>query len=91
MWHGLFDSTAIGKKAEITVDSDLGGVNVDYYEDYIDIITDTLEFEDNYGDPAVFVYDEDFNSVTGKFETGKTYNFSVYLGLCICLFAELPL
>lgn len=67
------------EKAEITIDSDLGGIFVEDYEEYIQIITDTLEFEDNYGDPAVFVYDEDYNYVYGQFKSGKTYYLSVYL------------
>ncbi len=67
------------EKAEITIDSDLGGVFFEDYEKYIQVITDTLEFEDNYGDPAVFVYDENYDFVDGQFKLGETYIIIVYL------------
>lgn len=66
-------------EAEIEIGTDLAGYYVSDYDYYIDILTDNLEFEDNYGDPAVFVYDEYGNEFTGEFRSGETYTFYVFL------------
>ena len=66
-------------EAEIYIDTDLAGYYASDYEYYIDILTYGLEFEDNYGDPGVYVYDEYGNDFTGMFESGKTYYFQIFL------------
>ncbi len=67
------------KKAEIKIDANIAGIYVDDYEKYIKIITRGLQFEDDYGDPAIYVYDKDGNQVLDQFESGETYSLYVYL------------
>ncbi len=64
--------------AEIIIDTDIAGAEVDDYYDYITILSPELQFEDDYGDPAVFVRDINENPVD-EFEQGKTYYITVYL------------
>lgn len=66
-------------KADINVRTDIAGMSVYDYEDYIEILTEGLEFEDNYGDPAVYVYDSDDNDFYGEFVSGETYIIDLYL------------
>ena len=67
------------EKAEIKIDTDIAGLYVNDYEFYIHILTQALQFEDNYEDPAVFVYDENGDQVYHQFKSGETYSFFVYL------------
>ena len=67
------------EKAEIEFNTDIKGVSVNDYESYITILTENLEFEDNYGDLAVYVYDSKGNEVTNTFKSGETYTVYVYL------------
>lgn len=66
-------------KADINVRTDIVGMNVNDYEDYIEILTEGLQFEDDYGDPAVYVYDSDDNEFHGEFVSGETYEVYLYL------------
>ncbi len=66
------------EKAEIEFSTDIKGVSVDDYESYIKILTENLEFEDNYGDLAVYAYNSKGNEVT-KYKSGETYTVYVYL------------
>ena len=70
---------AMIEKAEITVDTNIAGTYINDYESYIHILTKDLQFEDNYEDPAVFVYDEDGEQVFKQFKPGETYYLYVYL------------
>ncbi len=83
MMLGLFSVVAsaavVVNEAEISIDTDIAGVDAEDYESYIDIYTDGLEFEDNYGDPAVFVEDYYGDLYYGNFVEGETYYISVYL------------
>ncbi len=65
--------------AEIGIYSDIAGVDAEDYYSYIDIYSDGLMFEDNYGDLGVYVYDSNGDSFYGEFVEGETYYFSVYL------------
>ncbi len=67
------------EKAEITVDTNIAGTYVNDYESYIHILTKELQFEDNYDDLAVFVYDENGDRVVKQFKSGETYTLYVYL------------
>lgn len=67
------------EKAEVNVDFDIGGLKVKNYNKFIEILTESLEFEDNYGDLALYVYDENYDYFEGRFEVGETYHFSLYL------------
>lgn len=67
------------QKAEVEIETDIKGIRAKDYESYINILTSSLEFEDNYGDPAVYVYDSNYNEFTGKFRSGETYYISLYL------------
>ncbi len=73
------DSVVVIDSAEITIDTNVAGVDAEDYESYISILTEGLEFEDNYGDPAVFVVDEEGIDFDGKFAAGETYYFFIYL------------
>ncbi len=66
-------------KADISVRRDIAGLNVYDYEDYIEILTEGLQFEDDYGDPAVYVEDSDGEYFDGEFVSGETYTIFVYL------------
>ncbi len=70
---------AMIEKAEITVDTNIAGTYINDYESYIDILTKELQFEDNYGDLAVYVYDENGDRVVKQFKSGETYTLYVYL------------
>lgn len=72
------DSHKIGK-ADINIRTDIAGMDVYDYEDYIEILTEGLEFDDNYGEPAIYVYDPETEDLTTTFESGKTYRVFVYL------------
>ena len=65
--------------AEVAFDLDLAGVDADDYHEYVTVLTDGLDFEENYGDPGVFVDDVYGNSFHGVFEDGETYFFYIYL------------
>ncbi len=67
------------KNADISIRTDIAGMHVSQYEDYIDILTANLQFEDNYGDAAIFVYDENGYAFSGNFVSGKKYQVEVYL------------
>lgn len=67
------------KNADINIRTDIAGMSVYEYRDYIEILSDNLEFEDNYGDAAVYVYDSNGNLYEGSFINGKTYTVSVFL------------
>ncbi len=73
-----FPSNGIIDTAEIAIDNDLAGIDTDDYESYITILTEGLEFEDNYGDPGVFVF-KGFEEYEGEFEEGETYTVRVCL------------
>ena len=73
------DADNVINTAEIIIDTDIGSVDAGDYESYIEILTEGLEFEDNYNDPAVFVYDSEGNDFCGEFKVGETYCLSVYL------------
>ena len=68
-------------KADINIRTDIAGMDVNDYEDYIEILTEGLQFEDNYGDPGVFVYDitSGDEEEAYSFENGRTYKIYVYL------------
>lgn len=72
-------ATEVIYEASITMDSDIAGFSVSDYEEYITINTHGLEFEDNYDDPAVYVYDSNGESFDGEFADGETYSFLVYM------------
>ena len=72
------DSNKISK-ADINVRTDIAGMSVNEYEDYIEILTEGLQFEDNCGDPAVYVKDSNEDFFEGEFVSGETYTFYVYL------------
>ena len=72
------DSNKISK-ADINVRTDIAGMSVNDYEDYIEILTEGLQFEDNYGDPGVCVKDSNEDFFEGEFVSGETYTFYVYL------------
>lgn len=72
------DSNLISEAA-INVRSDIAGMSVNDYEDYIEILTEGLDFEDNYGDPAVYVYDSEDNEIYDGFVSGETYRIYLYL------------
>ncbi len=72
------DSNKINK-ADINIRTDIAGMSVNDYEDYIEILTEGLEFEDNYGDPAVYVYDSEDNEIYDGFVSGETYRIYLYL------------
>lgn len=72
-------ATSVVDEASITFDFDIAGIDADNYEEYITINTAGLEFEDNYGDPAVYVEDSSGEDFTGTFEDGETYSFYIYL------------
>ncbi len=74
----IADSHKISK-ADVNVRTDIAGMNAYDYEDYIEILTKGLEFEDNYGDIAVYVYDSNDNDVYGEFVSGETYRIYLYL------------
>ncbi len=65
--------------AEILIDTDIAGVNVEDYYDYITILSPELQFEDDYDEPAVYVENLDDEYVEGEFEEGETYLISVFL------------
>lgn len=67
------------KNADISIRTDIAGMHVSKYEDYINILTANLQFEDNYGDAAIYVCDENGNAYDGNFVSGKTYQIIVYL------------
>lgn len=67
------------KNADIKIRDSVTGIDVNDYGHYIEILTDHLQFEDNYGDPAVYVYDENGERYFGNFEGGKTYQITVFL------------
>lgn len=67
------------EKAEVTVDLNIGGLKDKNYNKFIEILTESLEFEDNYNDPAIYVYDENYDYFYGRFEVGETYHVSLYL------------
>lgn len=67
------------KNADIKFRTDIAGMNVNEYGDMIKILSSNLELEDNYGDAAVYVYDETGKEYTGAFVNGKTYKIQVYL------------
>lgn len=69
----------IVEKAEIAIDANIAGTYVNSWDSYVDILTKSLKFEDDYGDPAVFVYDENGDQFLHQFESGETYTFYVYL------------
>lgn len=84
MLFGVFAIVACAESTTIDVveldfDIDIAGVNVYDYEDYIDILTEGLEFEDNYEDPGVFVYDADYESFYDDYVEGETYYMDIYL------------
>lgn len=72
------DSNRISK-ADINIRKDIAGMSVNDYEDYIEILTEGLQFEDNYGDPGVYVEDSNEDFFEGEFVSGETYTFFVYL------------
>jgi len=75
-----FDASKIRiAEASINFRTDVAGMNVSDYEDYIEILTEGLQFEDDYGDPAVYVVDPDTYDLADTFENGKTYYVNVYL------------
>lgn len=67
------------EKAEVTVDFDIGGLKAKNYKKFIKILTESLKFEDYYGDPALYVYDENYDYFEGRFKVGETYHFSLFL------------
>ena len=73
------DTTNKILEADINVRTDIAGLNVYDYEDYIEILTEGLQFEDDYGDPAVYVEDSDGEYFEGEFVSGETYTIYVYL------------
>ena len=73
------DTTNKILEADISVRTDIAGLNVYDYEDYIEILTEGLQFEDDYGDPAVYVEDSDGEYFEGEFVSGETYTIYVYL------------
>ena len=84
MMLGLFSVVAsaavVVKEAEISIDTDIAGVDAEDYESYIDIYTTGLEFEDDYDGQAVFVYDSEYaDYFYGEFVEGETYYMNIYL------------
>ena len=73
------DTTNKILEADISFRTDIAGLNVYDYEDYIEILTEGLQFEDDYGDPAVYVEDSDGEYFDGEFVSGETYTIFVYL------------
>ncbi len=65
----------------INLDTDLDGVNVNDWADYITIKTDGIVFEDYLGDPAVWATDR-FGNYVEKYSKGNIYS------ICICLRPE---
>lgn len=68
---------AIGK-ISITVDTDLDGVLVDNYSDYVTIETEGVIFEESNG-PAVEAFNKTTESYDSEFEGGNYYIFTVKL------------
>ncbi len=68
---------AIGK-ISITVDTDLDGVLVDNYSDYVTIETEGAIFEESNG-PAVEAFNKTTESYDSEFEGGNYYIFTVKL------------
>ncbi len=79
MFSFAASATEVIYDASILMDFDIEGLIATDYEEYIIINTAGLEFEDNYDDPAVYVYDSNDESFNGEFADGETYTFLVYL------------
>lgn len=67
------------RNADIRLRRDIAGLNVEDYEEYIEILTDDLKFEDDYGDIAVYIDNGEDLDDDGRFVSGKTYNLYIYL------------
>ena len=66
-------------KADINIREDIAGMSTSDYEEFIEILTEGLWFEDNYGEPGIYVEDSNEDYFEGEFVSGETYTFYVYL------------
>lgn len=65
------------KEVSFDIDTDLDGVNVEDWEDYITIKTEGLKFENYLGDPAVYAYNS-FDEPVDTFRNGEVYELYIY-------------
>ena len=65
------------KEVSFDIDTDLDGVKVEDWEDYITIKTEGLKFENYLDDPAVYAYNS-FDELVDTFRKGEVYELYIY-------------